>query len=375
MVILLHFAYRKEAQFFLKEWGLTKLNDSGLELYASADSKKFLLITEEGIEGNLMLATSALSFMQLKLNLLPDLVLNLGVAGGISSKLPLLEVVSAKIAIRTNIEDTAYFQSFELAKLPPCQNKTFTEVFTAISADKRINNQLSHEKLHLVGDIVDRELWAIAFVASKFKVPCATLKIISDFATEDSCQLVTQNSDQLALQLYKEVFPYLQTILESSESIGLHYTKNQNLFEPQLFKNDSFYFTQTQKHQLKKLYLGHKIKDNHTEDALLSAVEVQELIKKETTSKKRASELLFFLYKKLNPFLVKHQNELAQILMPLRHQKLSFELDSKLEDETLNIHLEITKEEDYLELVQSLSDFQYNEFKKLISGQNMRDQE
>lgn len=371
MVILLHFAYRKEAQFFLKEWAVTKIQESNLELFSSADYKKFILITEEGIDGSLALTTRALSFLQLKLNLLPDLILNLGVAGAISAKLHLHEVVSAKIAIRTNSEDIAYFQSFELAKLPTAKEKSFQEVFTAISADKRITQKESRDKLQLVGDMVDRELWAVAFVAMEFKIPCATLKIISDFALEDSCRLVMENSDILAQKLYAEVSPYLQEILNLKENIELHYTKNQNLFEPHLFKRTDFYFTQTQKHQLKKLYLGHKIKNSEDEDILFQSLDVQELLKKDTSSKKRASELLFILYKKLNPFLVRHQEEIKKILKPLNHQKLTFDLDPKLEEETLNLHLEISNEQDFIELKKSLSDFNYADFKHLVFGQEL----
>lgn len=378
MVILLHFAYRKEAQFFLKEWELEKLHDSNLELYSSKELKNFILITEEGIEGNLVLATRALSFLQLKLNTLPDLILNLGVAGALSNKLQLHEVVSAKIAIRTNTEDSAYFQSFELAKLPSVPSKSFKEIFAAISADKRINREESRVKLLQIGEFVDRELWAIAFIAAEYKIPCATLKIISDFAQEDSCQLVVKNNEILAQHLFDEVFPYLQELQSAYQSayhgIGLHYTKGQNLFEPQIFKHHEFYFTQTQKHQLKKLYLGHKIKEIKDENILLLRPEVQEIIRLETTPKKRASELLFYLFKKLNPFLVHHQEELKKILAPFKHPKITFDLDPKLEEETLSLHMEVQNEKDYHDFKNILNDFQYDQFRKLIFGNSSKGQ-
>lgn len=371
MNILLHFAYRKEAQFFIKEWGFELIPDANIELFQTKDASIFLLITGEGIDQTINIATRALSYLEYQKKKKIDLVLNLGIAGSLRDDLTLNEVVSAKLAIRTNINEEAYFQSFELAKIPLPETNGINKVFTAVSSDKRINQFSSRQKLQLLGDIVDRELWAMALVGHEQRIPCGSWKLISDFAIDDSCQTVSTNLEELSAMLFKKCSPLVNEILKLNGQMELHYTKNQSLFSPEILKLPDFYFTQTQKHQLKKLYLGLKITNNEEENVLLRSDFFISLKHKETTPKKRASELLLSLYSKLNPFLIKHQSQINEVLSPLQHPSITFDLDKKLEDETLHIHLEIKNNNDFQAVKKQLNNFDYPKFKELIFGKNV----
>lgn len=360
---LLQFAYHKEAEHFLKYFHASVVKSSDLELFVNPQNNVFILITKEGPLESLTTTIKALSFIKYSLDISLDKIINLGIAGSLTDDIKTSQLISPTLAIRSDTQNQASFQSFELIPIT-LENFVHHKTFTNITADKRINNRTDRQALSIFGSTVDRELWGVAKAAFEFKIPVSSFKLISDNADAEVCRDLLTLKDQLSLELFQKSRPIIDAILENKISAKT----SINEYAIQCLQNPLFYFTQSQKHILKKLYLGLKISSIEHENNLFSDIYICQLLEKDTTPKKRSSELLWYLHEKLNPYLARHKKELSSVLVPLIHQQIYYELDPKLENTELAIHLYLNSEEDFEEIKRRLQNFNFTKFKNLLDG-------
>ncbi|MFN8369213.1 MAG: hypothetical protein U0T83_01160 [Bacteriovoracaceae bacterium] len=187
-MILLTFAYLGEAQSFIKNLALTKVDNS---LYKN--DFFYLLITGEGETYTLKRLTLFLDSKKSEITQ----VFNLGIAGSLTKELPLHSVHWVK-----SIISSTSTQQFE----------TCSGNLRCISCDKRITLVAESNELAKIADIVDREAWANAAVCNNFQLNFSCVKLISDY-----CDLSTP-MDQATLiknanTMSEKLFTSCQTFL------------------------------------------------------------------------------------------------------------------------------------------------------------------
>ncbi len=156
-MILLTFAYIGEAQSFIKNFALTKVEAS---LYKNEFF--YLLITGEGLE----YTTKRLRlFLDARKSEITK-VFNLGIAGSLDNKLPLHSVHRVK-----TVHSTLASEVFT----------TDGETVSCISADRRITLGAESKDLAKIAQLVDREAWANAYVCQQFKLKFNCIKLVSDY--------------------------------------------------------------------------------------------------------------------------------------------------------------------------------------------------
>lgn len=168
---LLVFAHRGEAEAFLKQGGFKSLPFSFKGLYEF--EREMLLLTGEGIHSVIeKLPAVCAAFRQ---NI--SEIINLGIAGSLSDEIELGEIY----AIRKILREGAAPNSF-----PVFRSADDTAQTDCITAEQRVLEKSYAARLAPFAPVVDRELWGIASVCSRFNLPFRSYKLISDRAGEDA---------------------------------------------------------------------------------------------------------------------------------------------------------------------------------------------
>lgn len=163
-MIVFTFAYRNEAQIFIRELQLLKhFNNLNLDIYAHSNMS--LLITGQGIYNSVLKLSAFLAMSPQTTH-----VFNFGIAGKLSKSLDLNKVYPVNKVYHPG------FKEYTLADFPDGIN--------CVSSNKIVNDNQDAQSIRDFGQAVDMELWAVAMVSHFYKKKLTAAKIISDDASE-----------------------------------------------------------------------------------------------------------------------------------------------------------------------------------------------
>lgn len=276
MSTLFTFAHRGEAQLFLKKGGYKPIPFYFDSLYDNGTN--FLLITGEGLQKTTEKVAAVCAFYKSRI---PQII-NLGIAGSLSSELQLGEIYSVRTVYR---EDE--FHSFTSS-----EGLSSFSRFDCISALNRVVTDEKAEQLGYFAQIVDRELWAIGSCASLFKIPFRSYKLIADRA---GSQTDCFDLKKRALSFSEKVYDYFCTEV-IPRTVG-----SRNLLIP-----EGFYATVSQSKKLESLCRKLALKWRIEPEKVFEHPDLERLKREEKHPKKRTKLLLELLNRELTPKGIPH---------------------------------------------------------------------
>lgn len=352
---LLVFAHRAEASAFLSKDYKPFLDLPFEGIYT--DKKSFILITGEGCGKAREKLSSLLALTHKKI----DSIINLGIAGliGDKSNHPLNSIVGVRSCYR-EYNGTMEFKSFS------ADNKFFHKpVIDCISTSKRILSSEEKNNLSPFADLVDRELWGIGSAARLYKIPFSSYKLISDIVSDENskdefCQTIKGMAKLYSQKLYEFYF--------SHNSVDFHnWEKNKTIEESPLFKNESLYWTTSQKSRYNQLL----------KKILLKGLSQEELIDnflnplKEMTCSAKEKTNLFLneIEGLLNPFKKKMEKELNIIKADLEKTNCRLQFHKHLENGRMILTAELETPTHFKNLAKSLESFPVEKVQQILSGE------
>ncbi len=352
---LLTIAHRGEAQHILKAHEFKAVMLNGVDLYQNSTS--YLLLTGEGQQA----ATESVAFVLGQFGEKINHVLNLGVAGSLLSTIELSSIVAIRTSYGESLKQKPAFKSFT-------SENTLAEA-DCISAVDRVLSDDYAAKLRPFAAVVDRELWAVASVASRFNTPFSAYKLISDLAGNNTnCFDLSHRAEIFARELNRFYSELNQTPYSGK--------KTPLAFElPEILKND-FYFTKAQERSYTKLMNTLLQRDQNgnaksvvqAED-ILAQLPIQALRQRECSPKERSQHVLVELKNLLNPFQKRVMDKLNEQVKPLQNAHCDVKFDPSFEKDHLTISLTIEHQSHIEKLKAALAEFDYTQIQKTINGQ------
>lgn len=366
---LLHFAHRLEAKAFFDNSDFVLIKEAKNDLYYSKELHLALLISGEGHLNALESSLQSILFFDYQWKEPVSEIINLGICGALNPKLKKETIVLPRCSLLVNTNHTPAFQTYE----------THNEInaISCLTTEERIQSTQLAEKLNTFGDIVDRELWGVLRAANLTHLPVYSVKVVSDNAREVTCELIKDEAHHFS-KLLKQWF---------DENIAITTNKNENKSKNQLLDVEIFlqkaniyqhpllHFSQTQKHQIKKLYHGLKIQNESEEKNFLQSPEMLEIFQLEWTPKKRATEIISLLQSRLNPYMANWQKDFQELTKPLRRENIQLHIDPKLESTQTTIIFDCKNESDFNNKLKALSDFSYKNFNHLMHGHHQKSEQ
>lgn len=186
---LLTFAHRGEAETFLKQGRFQPLPFLFKGFYES--ERELLLLTGEGIQSAIERLTAVCAaFRQ---NIIE--VINLGIAGSLDDGIEVGEIYAIRKVFREGVESNPF---------PAFSSSDDTANTNCITAEKRVLESDYAARLAPFAPVVDRELWAVASVCSRFSLPFRSYKLISDRAGENVVTLdIKRRAAEFSARLYE----------------------------------------------------------------------------------------------------------------------------------------------------------------------------
>ena len=322
---LLLFAHRGEAQAFL----------------ASDIPQTDIFITGEGLQ-----ETTETLCLHLAHNLdAYHQIINLGITGSLHEKANIGEAYSIR---------TVYAES---------QFKSFTSADAKASVDvvsslKRIKTTEDKKKLSPIAHMVDRELWAVASVAHRFKLPFKSYKLVSDMADEN---FACQNIQELALD-------YSQKLLSFYLGQGQAQTKTIQKEKSSELLNSDFYLTFTQKERLKTILERLELTFKQPQASFLSPDLLNSIKEKTKLPKERTNILLEELQIKLNPLMNETKTKLEELVTPLTDIGAKVKFDPQYEETSLTLTMKMSEQKHVTKLQEALSGISFQEIHKTFYG-------
>jgi nucleoside phosphorylase len=304
------FAHRGEAQSFLDNDGYKAITN---ELYQN--DKSLLLITGEGMFEVMIKLTKILENYKI------NEIINLGVCGALQ------DIKQDIYSIRT-VYGQEQFKSFTSN-----DPQAMTDIIT--SQDRALTKQ-DKEKLSPFAQLVDRELWAIAYVANKYKIPFRAYKLISDNVNEtDFCDRVKERASLYSQDLYNK--------------------------DRQVNLPNGFYFTRQQEIQF------HDLKTkcaalNIDIDILIGQAMIEKL------PKKRTSLLISLMRHALNPMKSDVEKKFKKLTKPFTTIGAKVSSPDNLESHVIDLRFQIKNELDLNRLKLSLELFNLKKYQDFIDG-------
>ena len=193
-MVIITFAHPAEAQFFIKRKHTQKVDFYFPGLYR--DDAELLLLTGEGIQ----MATIRLSAVCTYFGNKIKRIINFGIAGSLSASLQVNQIYGIQ-QVHHELTGSQGYPSF------PCM-ETHSKI-DCITAMERVTSDDYAKRLSAHAQAVDRELWGIGSVASAFKIPFKSYKLISDIAgeTTDSTAIINR-----AQEFSKHLFDFYKSL-------------------------------------------------------------------------------------------------------------------------------------------------------------------
>jgi hypothetical protein len=335
------FAHRAEAQVFFKQKPYD-LVQKDFDLYQS--SNQFLLISGEGFQSTTEKLAATLALYKNKISQ----IINYGIAGSLTD-LNLNTCYSIRTVYGESREQEATFKSYTSAD----KNASID----CISASQRVLSDDYATYLRPFANCVDRELWAIASVAARFKIAFIAFKLISDKAgAETNCFDLSHR----ALQFSQIMFDHSQEL--DLNTISANYKIDNNEIP------EGFYFTVAQERLFFSYLKQIEQKYSYNKESILKLCKMDEIVEKITFAKNRTSELLLRLNYLLNPFRAEINSKLKQELSVFNLEKTRINFDLNFETDDLSIEFKIENEKDLSIAKKALENFNYLSYKQIMNG-------
>ena len=320
---LLVFAHRGEAQAF-QDASLTQTD---------------IFITGEGLQETtetlcLYLAQNSGTYHQ---------IINLGITGTLHDKAQMGDVYS----IRT-VYGESQFKSFTSA-----DEKAAIDV---VSSLKRVKTTEEKKKLSPIAHMADRELWAVASLAHRFKIPFKSYKLVSDMADET---LACQNIQELALNYSQKLLSFYLTQTQTKPAAE---EKSTHLLGP------DFYLTFTQNEKLKTLLERLELTFKAPQSSFLTTDFLSSIKEKSKLPKERTNLLLEELQIKLNPLMNETKTKLEELVSPLTDIGAKVKFDPHYEETSLTLTMKMTDQKHVTKLQEALKGISFEEIQKTFYG-------
>jgi nucleoside phosphorylase len=301
--ILLSFAHFGEAQFFL--------NDPDFRFKKNAETPYFyegedcdLILTGEGVTSALFRVTQILEKKGLKNASTYHGVINLGIVGSISPNLKIWDVISVR-TVYNLIAHEMQFHSFTSREISGLRSVDL------VTVQDRLLDVKSKVEVAGFGDVIDRELWAVAYVCHQYKLPWYSLKVVSDnFDHETDCKLIFNQKEEFS-KILKEIYlkhnPFSSDITRSQ--VNLVDEKPNLSLEHKILNDPKFHWTESLKNEFKKFF--NLILDDQVagvEKIILSLTQDKSL-----TPKVRSIKLIEELRGKSNPLMAEYRRKRDQL--------------------------------------------------------------
>lgn len=202
------FATHREAAPFLMESAAIRLADDALTLFRPGEAAAIDAIVAISGMGKVAAAITA---MHLVLKWKVAVLINIGLCGWLGD--PSACGVGDILRIHQAVEgDCDRFGAGEAALA--CALEWFPELEAArlVTCDRPVFDAAWREALAALGELADMEGAAVARVATRYGIPCAMLKGISDTADEHGRRDVARHIDQIATTLAKILMRALRSL-------------------------------------------------------------------------------------------------------------------------------------------------------------------
>ncbi len=351
-MILFVFAHRLEAQSFYQHFKFMADHTFTDILSISEDKKLAIAICGEGHFKALETTHAVIAYLKHVKNINLKAIYNIGIAGSLDPKISLNSIVEISYSLLVHENFSPEFHTYKTEsfhKKNPLNLVTFTS---------RVKDLKTKSELFKFGHVVDREFWGVARASAFYNIPIFAFKMISDEADAELCPDIKAQAEFFSSELFKFTM----------NALCIYETKKPSIRLLTILENEAFHFTQTQKHQVKKLFHALKIQTSEDEKKLVSDAEIQEIIKTDLHPKKRSMLFIAVLQNRLNPFLAKWKNDFKDINKPLITADIDLFIDPKLEDTKVDIHFSAKNADDYHKKLLALENFNFNRFTSLVEG-------
>ncbi len=380
---LLVFAHYPEAQAFITHGQFKKFHIPQFEkitVYFKETNQGdhyLLLVTGEGENDahekvfftvNYFLFTHGLRF---------ERAINFGVCASFQSAIG--SIVIPKMSMKIQADFSPQFKTYLLENFVTEKFGDYTSAVIMSTEERIVRTECNGEKilhahrtLKVFGDLIDREVYGMSRACNFFKIPLMAIKCVSDHGMEADREIIKSQSLNFSETLWNFFQNYfLESDHEFQVSKTIPHLKD---FTPKVFSHPSFYFTQTEKHQMKK-YLKTLIANvpNDFEKAIHAPEEImlQDFFKtldpeKQYPPKKLANLYLRYVHQRIHPMDAKLQETLKNIFSPLNLPHITIHWDQSLEQSNITVSADIFSQKDFELLKNSLNNFSYQRFHNLI---------
>lgn len=345
---LLTFAHRNEAKAFFSNDQFKLVPGIVPECYQNNNT--LLLITGEGTYN--AISKTALLLGQKKFSI--KHIINLGIVGGLNQSLKKFSIVDVRTIYCENGKDVEF--------------KSFTTINSkadvdCISSSKRVFDATYSQKLACFADIVDRELWGVAFAAHSLNIPLSSHKIISDTPELDTniCEMVQENSLQYAeklYQYYQQFYGAKSTAITPAQVFDL-----ADYFSPQ-----HFHFSSSMRLKILSILKKLIYKENTELSQYISQLDLAPFIQMKLPAKNRSLKLIQALETKLSPFSA-HITSLLQAETKLLEQnKIKIQYADQLENDQIKLTLDIFNLKTFLGQKNAINQLDFEKIQNILNG-------
>lgn len=339
---LLVMAHRGEAQMFIKNWQMSRVDFPFAEMFEQNDA--LLLICGEGVQ-NATAKTAAVcgAFREQICE-----VLNFGIAGALDERLSIGDIYSIRTAY-SELSGEAVFQTFTSADA--------AAAIDCISASRRVRDGEFARKLLPFAPIVDRELWGVASVCKIFRLPFRSFKLISDVpARESECAPIAENAPVFS----EELFNFAEKIMPISES---GFAEKSEFTLP-----EQFHVTFSQRKQIENMMHALRLKHRIAENKIFEKAGVAKIASTEFPPKQRTALLIESLNDMLNPFNAMLKQRLNTLCEPLENAGARIKFARDFEDDSIEVTVKFGHPRHLQVFRTALESFDFPAVQRLLNG-------
>ena len=331
-------AHKKEAQAFLEHFHYEKRGPEGLK----ESEDHFLLITGEGLTKALYKLSLALGFLLREEKKISCLV-NYGVSGVLDESVALQTLYPVRTSYASENPSHMHFQSYtSLSK----------QGLDCVSSYERVLDPKRAFYLSHFAKLVDRELWSLAFVSDKMKIPFESFKWGFDRG-EKGCEKALLEEPTFSYEFLNHFLSYNTSLENKVED----QKKQEELLLP-----STYYATFSQKEKIKSLVK--KLKKRH-KNFSLEGISISKEIE---NPKKRTQKLIEILESTLSPETSLIKRKLENINKELTSLGAKVNFDPDFETKEVEVKMKISDKKNYENLKKALSQWPYEDIQKTLEG-------
>lgn len=347
--LILSFAHRGEAQSFLKELPFKSIAQDHYQ-WEDGSIKRSLIITGEGLENTTLKLAKTLGGQS------ADHLINLGICGHIpraGEEFSIGQVVQVRTTMKAESTNDLVFKSYTTS---PSIKLQLPQV-DLISTVSRVLDKKIHTKFNPFASLVDREAWAIGLVADHYQTPFSVIKVISDFADGEFCQMVKDDALIWSDSLLREYLKWEAILLDQEKESDENFT----LDFPEL------YLTVSQERTLSNLLKALRLKGREI-SSLKEETNYNDICSQKIHPKKKSKIFLENLKDILNPLEKDLRDRLSQQTKLLSQAGFQVRFDQGFEKEVLHLNISLENEEEYKRAIKALEQYDFKKFQKTIRG-------